>query len=461
MTAHRTRPAPAVSRAVTRFSRLVLGGYFRAVEVQGRPSLPSGGPILVVANHANGLLDPLLVIHAVERLPRFLAKAVLWKPAPLRPVLGGLGMLPVVRRQDRVRTQASNADTFAAAQRALADGSMVAIFPEGTAHDEPHLLPLRTGAARLALGARAEGATNLRIVPVGLVFDDKLALRSRALAVIGPAIELDAWVSARGEPTVDDADRPAVEDLTARLARALTDVVPTADSVEEAWALATAADVVARQRDRVPLADLDAPRLSASALIRRQLAAAPETARAAVKQAADRYGRALTLAGLRDHDLVSAEGSGRLVLRAVLAAGRSIVLAPWALFGAVVNAVPYGAVRGVGRIARKPAAAGTVRVLVGVVVFPAAWVLAGVVAARRRSRWVGVAVGALGAACGYAAVVEFERLAALRRSWEGRRRRLGLRHRVEDLLAARQQLVASAEAALDRQSESLLDESAR
>jgi 1-acyl-sn-glycerol-3-phosphate acyltransferase len=450
-----------VSRAVTRLSRVVLGAYFRAVEVQGRPSLPGGGPVLLVANHANGLLDPLLVIHAAGQLPRFVAKAVLWKPVPLRPVLRGLGMLPVVRRQDRVRLRAGNADTFAAAQRALADGAMVAIFPEGTAHDEPHLLPLRTGAARLALGARAEGASNLRIVPVGLVFDDKLALRSRALAVIGPAIELDAWAVARGEPTVDDTDRAAVEDLTARLARALSDVVPTADSVEEAWALATAADVVARQRGEAVDHELDGPRLSTSALLRRQLAAAPEATRAAVRHAADRYGRALIATGLRDHDLVSVEGSGRLVLRAVLAAGRSVALAPWALFGAVVNAAPYGAVRWVGRVARKPAAAGTVRVVVGAVVFPAAWLAAGLVAARRRSPWIGVAVGALGAASGYASVVEFERLAALRRSWEGRRRRLGLRHRVEDLLAARQHLVDSTEAALGHQSKSLLDESAR
>ena len=34
---------------------------------------------------------------------------------------------------------------------------MIAIFPEGRASDAPHLLPVKTGAARIALGARAAG----------------------------------------------------------------------------------------------------------------------------------------------------------------------------------------------------------------------------------------------------------------------------------------------------------------
>ena len=32
------------------------------------------------------------------------------------------------------------------------------------------------------------------MVPVGLTFDDKLALRSRALAIVGAPLDLDAWL---------------------------------------------------------------------------------------------------------------------------------------------------------------------------------------------------------------------------------------------------------------------------
>lgn len=460
------RPTPGLARALTGLARAVLTGYFRAVEVQGRANLPGGGPVLVVANHANGLLDPLLVVHGLDAMPRFVAKAGLWRVAAARPVLDRLGLLPVVRRQDRARLHASNADTFARAQRALADGATVAIFPEGTAHDEPHLLPLRSGAARLALGARAEGAAGLHIVPVGLVFDDKVALRSRALVVVGEAVALDRWLAQRGEPTVDDTDRRAVEDLTARIARSLTEVVPSADTVAEAWALARAASVVAADgADPAAAGGAPAgagePALSRSTAVARALGAAPEAARQRVRKASDGYRAALERAGLRDHDLVSAESSGRLVLRAVATGARTVVLAPWALFGATVNAVPYAVVRLAGRLAPKPAARGTLRVLAGAVAFPVTWVAAGAVAARRRSPVAGVAVAVAAALSGYAAVVEAERVLALRRAWQGRTARLGLRARADELLAARRHLLEVTGEALEATTESLLADAAR
>lgn len=464
-------PSPRLSRAATVLARAALGAYFRVVEVQGRPELPAGRPVLVVANHANGLLDPLLVVHGLGALPRFVAKAGLWRFPVLRPVLDGLGLLPVVRRQDRARHHASNTDTFARAQRALADGATVAIFPEGTAHDEPHLLPLRSGAARLALGARAEGAAGLVLLPVGLVFDDKLALRSRALVVVGEPIGLDAWLADRGEPTVDDTDRRAVEDLTARIARGLNDVVPSADTLEEAWALARAANVLAADTsDAVGTAGTAGtagtvlaaePSLARSTAVRRALDAAPDTARARVRQASDAYRAALERAGLRDHDLVSRESSGRLVLRAIGAGGRTLVLAPWAVAGAAVNAAPFAAVRLAGRFAGKPAARGTMRVAAGAVAFPLTWMAAGALVWRRRSPWAGAAVAVGAAASGYVAVLEAEQVLALRRAWRARTRRLGLRARADELLAARRRLLAVTGEALAAASESQLSEATR
>lgn len=453
-------PSPRVAALLTGVARVVLGGYFRAVEVQGRAALPAHGPVLVVSNHANGLVDPMLIAHALGGLPRFVAKAGLWRFAPARPVLDALGLLPVVRRQDRVKLHDRNAETFARAQRALADGATVAIFPEGTAHDEPHLLPLRSGAARLALGARAEGAHGLRIVPVGLVFDDKVALRSRALVVVGMPIELDGWLTARGEPSADDTDRRAVEDLTARIARALTEVVPTADTVEEAWALARAAAVIAGRPGGSREAASEAP-LSRATAIARRLGAAPDAARGRVRQASESYRTALERAGLRDHDLVSQEASGRLVWRAVGATLRTVALVPCAAFGVAVNGLPYVVVRLAGRVAPKPAAQATMRVVAGAVAFPLAWLTAGALAARRRSWWAGVVVTLAAAASGYGAVVEAERVTALRRAWRGRTRRLGMRGRVDELLDARRHLVEVASEALEDGSKSLLEDAAR
>jgi len=67
--------------------------------------------------------------------------------------------------------------------------SFVAIFPEGATHDEPQLLELRAGAARLFQLAR-EGGGDPLLVPVGLHYERKHAFRSRALLAFYPPVEL-------------------------------------------------------------------------------------------------------------------------------------------------------------------------------------------------------------------------------------------------------------------------------
>ena len=80
-------------------------------------------------------------------------------------LLRGVGVVFVRRRVDKARSPASNDDAFAECHAALAKRDMVAIFPEGTTHDRPQLDPIKTGAARIALGARAAGATAGRSCP--------------------------------------------------------------------------------------------------------------------------------------------------------------------------------------------------------------------------------------------------------------------------------------------------------
>jgi 1-acyl-sn-glycerol-3-phosphate acyltransferase len=100
----------------------------------------------------------------------------------------------VERRQDNVDTS-SNRSSFEACHRVLAAGHAVAIFPEGTTHDRLQLAPIRTGAARIALGARASGVEGITMVPVGILYESKFKLRSRALVRIGEPIDLDDAVA--------------------------------------------------------------------------------------------------------------------------------------------------------------------------------------------------------------------------------------------------------------------------
>lgn len=135
-----------------------LGWLTGRQRYQGREHLPATGGALLVSNHVS-YLDPLhtsLFVHSAGRVPRFLAKNSLWKVPVLGPILRGSGQIPVYR--DTADAQQS----LAAGTRALADGKIVVIYPEGTITRDPAGWPMhsRTGVARLAL------ASDVPVVPM-------------------------------------------------------------------------------------------------------------------------------------------------------------------------------------------------------------------------------------------------------------------------------------------------------
>lgn len=115
----------------------------------GLEHVPAEGPGLLVCNHLSHF-DPLytaVFVHRRGRIPRFLAKASLWKVPVLGWALAGAQQIPVYR--DSVDAGQS----LRAAEQALDEGKLVLIYPEGTLTHDPEHWPMRarTGIARLAL----------------------------------------------------------------------------------------------------------------------------------------------------------------------------------------------------------------------------------------------------------------------------------------------------------------------
>jgi 1-acyl-sn-glycerol-3-phosphate acyltransferase len=188
-------------RALVGFLSLVTRVFFRRVEVSGAENVVDG-PVIFVGNHPNSLLDPVLVITTCRRTVRFAAKEVLFK-GPLRPFLAALGAVPIKRRQDSVKgakedepvvgapERVDNSEAFAALEAVLAEGGAFGIFPEGISHTRPELAPLKTGAARIAIGAKQRGI-DVKIVPVGLHYRRRDRMRSRVLVTYGKPIDVDS-----------------------------------------------------------------------------------------------------------------------------------------------------------------------------------------------------------------------------------------------------------------------------
>src|SRR5690349_13163337 len=105
---------PALSAAAIRV-------YYRASCDGG--SVPSEGPVLIVGNHPNSLMDRVFLAWASRRPVRFLAKAPLFSNPLVGWLVRGSGSIPVYRRQDDSTLMARNDDTFRAVHDALADGA--------------------------------------------------------------------------------------------------------------------------------------------------------------------------------------------------------------------------------------------------------------------------------------------------------------------------------------------------
>ncbi len=201
-------------------ARLVLRVFFREIELLGIERLPRSVPLVIVSNHTNSVVDGVLLLALPGVRARLLAKSTLWSHPFMRPLLVLAGALPVYRRQDPGVDMTGNFATFARCHRALAGGATIALFPEGTSHNEPHALPLKTGAARIALEAEAtRGPLGVRIVPVGLSYEAKGRFRSRVRVSVGHPIDPAAEVARYG--TQPGA---AVRALTARIAEGLEEV---------------------------------------------------------------------------------------------------------------------------------------------------------------------------------------------------------------------------------------------
>lgn len=354
------------SALVWGLGRMVVALFYR-VERVGEALPP--GPVLVVANHPNGLLDPPMIVATAGRTPRFLAKSTLFRMPLVGWFVRGAGAIPVYRRTDAGEDPTRNQEMFAAVEQALAGGAVVCLFPEGTTHSRGTIDPLKSGAARIALGAVARGIP-VQVVAVGLNFDRKAVLRSTATVAYGrPFSPAPHLAVGAGDPAAP------VRALTDEIARHLRDLVVEAEPTREAE--------LVRTLDRIYCAARGAAGDAATRLDRQQrlaesllpaLRAADPAAYDSLLETVGRYRRRLQRFGV-DDEMVRGEvplpTAARFAVReATVFAG----LAPLIALGMLAFAVPYQLVKwGVRALRVSLEEQATYKVFGGAIFYPA-WV---------------------------------------------------------------------------------------
>ncbi len=195
--------------------RLLVWLYYSTIRVSGRELIPLAGPVLFVANHANSLVDPVIIGLTVKRRARFLAKGPLFETPVIGKLLEAFGMIPVFRQQDDRAQIKRNFESLEKAALALAAGQAVGIFPEGKSHDKRTLDQLFAGTSRIILQALEAGAETLQVVPIGINYDDKQLFRSAVWVQVGEPIKVKEFVEAAG--SMANAKRQLMSEIEKRL----------------------------------------------------------------------------------------------------------------------------------------------------------------------------------------------------------------------------------------------------
>ena len=389
--------------------RLVLRIFFRRIEVSGAALVPVSGPVMFVLNHPNGLIDPAFLVCFSPRRVSFLAKAPLFRMPVIGWLCRRLEAIPVYRQQDEGSDPAQNQETFETARRVLEHGGAIAIFPEGTSHDDPLLRPMKTGAARIALGS----GERLCIVPAILYYRAKQTFRSAALLCFGEPLDVEPLA----DPLPPGAEPPAepVRRLTERIREALARLVPQVERAEAQALYARAQQIVqvAEEPPREP------SRLSDELDLRRRIATGARVVRArwpdrytALESRIVRYETTLKAAGLDAHHVTPLSYTTTRVAKYVLQSALVfLLLLPAALAGAIVH---YPAYRITGYVATgmakgEEAALASVKVLAAMLLYPVTWALvAGAVWVRIGPRAAVVTLVMLPLA-GFGSLLLFER----------------------------------------------------
>ncbi|MEM1043421.1 MAG: 1-acyl-sn-glycerol-3-phosphate acyltransferase [Bacteroidota bacterium] len=371
----------------------MLRVFFREIAVEGAEHVPRDRGGLLVAWHPNGLIDPALIITHFPGRIVFGARDGLLRWPLVGWMMRRLGTVPIYRAADQASMSAearreANARSLDALADGLGGGSFSALFPEGQSHDQPFVTEVKSGAARLFLRAldRAEAASPVPVVlPVGLHYDRKHLFRSDVLVTFHPPLALP--------PDLGEMDDEVAADfLTERVRDALVEVVRATDDwtlhrlMHRGSALVRAEDA-ARAGERAERGDIVERSLGFARMwhgyrLRRASHAAEI---AALRRDLTRYDRLLRTLGLDDADL-DAPPPHRLVWDSLTLLARTavvyVLLPPLLLFGLLVNGPVHGLI---GVAARRYSGAikdtATVKILVGFVLYPLAWIGAGVLAA--------------------------------------------------------------------------------
>lgn len=166
--------------------------YYRHFYILNQERIPQKGePTIVIANHQNGVMDAMAILHTMyqdHRQPVFIARGDIFKKDSVARILRFLKIMPTFRSRDGNRADIrSNLELYNRAARVLKSGGTIVIFPEAT-HQHGHFMnTFKKGFCRIAFSAEElnDFKLGVKVLPLNIHYSNYFNFRSDLMVTVG------------------------------------------------------------------------------------------------------------------------------------------------------------------------------------------------------------------------------------------------------------------------------------
>jgi len=211
--------------------KLSLFIFFKKIVVTGKENIPKKGPMIIVANHPNTFMDPLIILALTNQRIGFVGNAGIFSNKIMAKIFKYFHVIPIFRKKDILPGEKpDNKEAFVKCHEYLNQENTLLIFPEGNSYYELKLRKIKTGTARIALSFEAlhNFEANLQILPIALDYSDSIQFRSMVSVTINPPISIASF---KESYTLNESD--GVLELTESIRKELVKNIPQTSGKEQ------------------------------------------------------------------------------------------------------------------------------------------------------------------------------------------------------------------------------------
>ncbi len=179
--------------------KISLFFFFRKIVVIGKENIQEKGPLIIVANHPNTLMDSLIIASITKQRIGFIANAGIFINKLVNAIFSYFNVIPIYRKKDiKPGEKPDNRKTFIKCHEYLENGGTFIIFPEGSSYYELKLRDIKTGTARIALSFEEikNFKGNLKILPIALDYSDAIQFRSMISVTVNKPLSVSDYKEA-------------------------------------------------------------------------------------------------------------------------------------------------------------------------------------------------------------------------------------------------------------------------